>query len=271
MANVSGFSNSGLSLHRKTAALTLLALAVALPIAANAQASSADPTYVASSSETVLPDAPIPMGSSGSMDSTGTDGPQRPQSSVAPHFAVTIRPGQTAQHLRTGDKILMGFRASVSEFTAVGWVVSAGEAQAVDGSPNYGQTGKGFAQRLGAAAARNTSQDLFTYSILAPALHEDFRYYRMGDGHSFVKRTAYAITRPLITRTDGGHSTINFAMIGGNLSGAAMTQLYYPPTNRGFDETMKTFGGSMGGSAVGFVVREFIGDALRAIHSKRDM
>jgi hypothetical protein len=164
----------------------------------------------------------------------------------------------------------MGFRASVSPFAAMGWVASASYEQVADKSPNYGQTGKGFAQRLGASAARNTSQDLFTGSVLAPILHEDSRYYRLGDGHSFLARTAYALTRPLITRTDGGSETLNIAMLGGNLSGAALTQAYYPPVNRGLDETMKTFGSSMAGSAVGFLVREFFGGTFQILHTKQD-
>ena len=64
-------------------------------------------------------------------------------------------------------------------------MISAGYEQIVNGSPNYGQTGKGFAQRLGAASARASSENIFSDSVIAPILHQDPRYYRMGPGHPF--------------------------------------------------------------------------------------
>ena len=78
----------------------------------------------------------------------------------------------------------------------------------------------------------------------------------------------YAGTRGLVTRTDGGHTTLNLSNIGGNLAGSAMTNLYYPQLNRGLSQTMQTFGGSVGGSALGFVVSEFLSDTLEALHLK---
>jgi hypothetical protein len=137
-----------------------------------------------------------------------------------------------------------------------------------DGSPNYGSNGRGFAQRLGAAAARDSSEGIFSDSILAPVLHEDPRYYRMGPGRNFFVRLIYSGTRPLITRTDGGHLTPNFAQLGGNLAGSALTQAYYPQLNRGATQVLETFGGSIGGSAIGDVVSEFYGDFTHLFHAE---
>lgn len=116
---------------------------------------------------------------------------------------------------------------------------------------------------------RDSSEGIFTDAIMASVLHEDPRYYKMGPGHNFFKRAVYAVTRPLITRTDGGRTTVNIALLSGNLAGSALTQAYYPPVNRGFSQTMQTFGGSIGGSAVGFVVSEFLGDTLRTLGLKK--
>lgn len=182
----------------------------------------------------------------------------------------TIDTGETAPRLRVGDKILMGMRSSVTPFAALGWVVSAGYEQATNGSPNYGQTGKGFAQRLGAAAARDSSETIFSTSVMAPILHEDPRYYRMGAGHNVIHRAFYAATRTLVTRTDGGRTTANFAFLTGNLEGSALTQLYYPPGNRNLGEVLSTFGGSIGGSALGNLVTEFIGGSGSILHLKKD-
>ena len=185
---------------------------------------------------------------------------------VAGHLTKYIEPGQQAPTLRIGDKILLGIKDSASPLSAAGWLLSAGYSQAVNGSPNYGTNGKAFVQRLGASAARNVSEGIFSDSVMASVLHEDPRYYKMGKGHNVFKRALYAGTRPIITRTDGGRQTINFAYISGNLAGAALTQAYYPPVNRGATQVMQTWGGSIGGGAVGFLASEFLSDILQSVH-----
>jgi hypothetical protein len=106
-------------------------------------------------------------------------------------------------------------------------------------------------------------------SIFAPVFHEDPRYYVMGKGHNFFKRAIYAGTRVIITRTDDGHTTPNFSLLAGDAAGAALTTTYYPPANTSFSEGAKTFGGSLGGSALGFVVTEFLDDALHFVHLRK--
>ena len=218
----------------------------------------------------LLPNSP----SYSSSESTGTNslgfgaGYGKAGSKVASRYDKYLAAGETAPKLTASDKFVLGLKDAISPLSAIGWVASAGYAQAVDGSPNYGQTGKGFAQRLGAGAARDFSEGVIGDSILAPIFHEDPRYYKLGRGHSFVHRVVYAGTRGLVTRTDGGHATLNLSNIGGNLAGSAMTNLYYPQLNRGLSQTMQTFGGSVGGSALGFVVSEFLSDTLEALHLK---
>ena len=188
---------------------------------------------------------------------------------VAGHLDKYIKPGQQAPRLRSGDKILLGFKDSIGPLSATGWVLSAGWEQLIDSSPNYGTNGKAFAQRLGAAAARDISEAIFSDSVMSTVLHEDPRYYKMGDRHNIFKRALYAATRPIITRTDGGHTTLNLAYLSGNLAGAALTQAYYPPVNRGFSQVLQTYGGSIGGGALGFLSSEFLDDILRGIHLEK--
>ncbi len=215
-----------------------------------------------------LPDAPVASSAEYPAGGAHDAKPAEPTPPVADSFDKYILPGQQAPALHARDKFILGVRDAVSPLSAIGWLASAGYEQGVNGSPNYGQTGTGFAQRLGASAARASSEGIFGDSILAPLLHEDPRYYQLGRGHSFVRRLVYSGTRGLITRTDGGHTTVNLANLGGNLGGAALTNLYYPSLNTSFSETAKTFGGSVGGSALGFVVSEFLSDTLQFLHLK---
>jgi hypothetical protein len=158
----------------------------------------------------------------------------------------------------------------VSPFSAVGWFASAGYEQLVNGSPNYGTDRGAFGQRLGAAALRDASEGIFSDSVMSPILHEDPRYYRLGPSHNFFVRVIYSGTRPIIGRTDGGRTTPNIANLAGTLAGAALASAYYPPLNRGFTQTMETFGGSVGGSAVGDLASEFFADFLHLLHPKRN-
>ena len=197
----------------------------------------------------------------------GTPSPvSQPMASTTDKY---IAPGQSVPTLTVGNKIALGIKDAISPFSAIGWAISAGYAQGLDNSPNYGTNGKAFAQRFGASAARATSEGIFSDSIMASVLHEDPRYYRMGPGHNVLKRAAYAGTRAIITRTDSGRTTPNFALLSGNLAGSYLTKAYYPPLNQSNTEVFKTFGGSIGGSALGFVVSEFLSGALNIFHSSK--
>jgi hypothetical protein len=183
---------------------------------------------------------------------------------------MVVNPGQTVeQPMTVHDKIVGGMVNSVSLFAATGWLAAAGWEQLWNSSPNYGTDSGAFGERLGAAALRGVSEGVFSNSLFAPLFHEDPRYYVMGSGHGFFKRAIYAGTRAIITRTDSGRKTPNFSLIAGNLAGSALTIPYYPPLNTSFKEVMITFGGSIGGSALGFVVDEFIIDALVDLHLKK--
>jgi hypothetical protein len=188
---------------------------------------------------------------------------------LATRSDITIYPGQKAPPLSARDKRVMGLKQSFTLFSLIGWTTSAGYSQLVNGSPNYGTDSGAFGERLGAAALRNTSQNIFGNVIFAPLFHEDPRYYKMGKGHKGYKRIAYAATRALITRADDGHATPNYSLIAGRVFGAALSNAYYPETNRGFSQTAQTFGTSMGGAAIGFVVTEFLDEALEIAHLKK--
>ncbi len=218
-----------------------------------------------SSSMPPLPDAPEPV----ARPKTNPEGgpPTSPNSRSYRVFASqwdkTILAGEIAPRLSAADEVLLGFKSSFSRIAFAGWVFDAAYEQAINGSPKYGQNAGGFGERLGAAALRATSENVLTTSVFAPLYREDPRYYILGSRHNAFVRIGYALTRPIITRTNDGRRTINYAQLSGNLAGSALTQTYYPAVNTGLGETMKTFGGSMEGAALGSVIREFFaGSAL---------
>ncbi len=185
------------------------------------------------------------------------------------HHDVTIAPGQTVPRLSGKDKRVLGLEQSFTLFSAVGWITSAGYSHLVNGSPNYGTDSGAFGMRLGATAVRATSQNMLGNALFAPLFHQDPRYYKLGKGNNFLRRAIYAATRAVITRNDDGANRPNYSLLAGNLAGAALTNAYYPTLNQGFGPTAKTFGSSVGGSAIGFVVSEFLSDGLEYAHLKR--
>lgn len=170
---------------------------------------------------------------------------------------MLIDPEEVAPSLSATDKVGMGLKGAVSPFSVIGWVVSATYSETFNRSPNYGQSAKNYAQRLGAAAARASSEDIFSTSVMAPILHEDPRYFVEGPGHPGFHRAFYAVSRVLMTKKDDGRDTINFALLTGNAIGAGLTQTYYPAGDRNFHGTATTFGVSLAGSAVKFLFEEF--------------
>jgi hypothetical protein len=279
------------STHQTTLriAVAILAAVVSFSTAqcviAQTPLATTSPTNIADASLFLnLLDSPGYLGSSSTRANVTDEDPENPndqqtasnlnqQSTVRTRhigrLSMTIAPNEIAEPMSVNTKVVAGLKNSVSLFSLTGWIASAGWAQLTNGSPNYGTDRGAFGQRLGAAAVRNISESIFTDSLFAPVFHEDSRYYIMGRGHNVFKRAVYAATRAVVTRTDSGHTTPNLALLAGNASGSALTVAYYPAKNTTFSEVAQTFGGSVGGSAIGFVVTEFLGDAVEFVHLKK--
>ena len=247
----------------------ILALLIAvIPFAAAQAPLASNPVdgTIAASTRLDIPDSPgflfTSSNSSADPDSVSFDPGTKPVFKHAPHLRLTVYQGEIADPMTVSDKVKAGLKSSVSLFSMAGWLASAGYEQLNNGIPNYGTDAGAFGQRLGIGAIHGISNGVFSNSLFAPIFHQDPRYYVMGSGHPFLKRLVYAATRPIISRTDSGHLTPNFALFAGNGAGAALTAIYYPAQNTTFKEVSKTFGTSLGGSAFGFVVNEFVIDAL---------
>jgi hypothetical protein len=224
----------------------------------------------------VLPDAPTaptpeaPVGFGGlprsDVDRTVTTHAPKPAASPTDKY---IAPGQVAPKQKLVDKILLGLKDAGSAKTIFAATVAAGISHANDSSPNFGRNSTAYAQRFGAGMARGGSYSIFSDSIMASLLHQDPRYYRLGKSHKVAKRLAYAVTRPLIGRTDSGHLMPNISLVVGHAGGAYLTKLYYPENNTSNSEILETFGFSFMGSAIEYGVNEFLSGALNIVHNSR--
>ena len=175
----------------------------------------------------------------------------------APKYANVIEPEYQQAGLTGLSKSAYALHELFSDQFPVEVVISAGISHGANSDPLYGKDRNAFAQRVGAAGARQASQIVFSEAFMAPLLHEDPRYYVMGSGHSMFKRVGYAATRVLFTRTDSGRTTPNLALLAGYGGSAALTQLYYPVRSRDTTAVLSGYGLSLGGRAIGYELAEF--------------
>ena len=164
--------------------------------------------------------------------------------------------------------MLYAFREQASINSLIGATFSAGLSHGLDSSPHYGHNKEAFAQRFGAAYARQTTQAVMTDGVFSPIFHDDPRYYVLGSGHKFINRVFYAATRVVVVRSDEGRNRFNVPLLAGYAVAAGVNNAYYPPLDRGAKETGINYLTSLGGAIVAFEVSEFYHDALRAVHLK---
>jgi hypothetical protein len=185
---------------------------------------------------------------------------------VAPLHTKYILPNQRAQTLAAHDKMLIALEDIYSPMNFGGILAAAGYEQLRNGQPNYGTDRGAFGERLGAAGIRDTAQGVLTDGVFAPLFHQDPRYYVEGSGYSVVHRALYAATRPIITRTDAGRQTINGSLLLGYAATSLLNNAYYPSVNRNARDNAEAFAGSIGGSALGFVLTEFTSSLWGKFH-----
>jgi hypothetical protein len=154
-----------------------------------------------------------------------------------------------------------------SEFVLTGFV--AGLGQAANSNPSYGQGMQGYGKRYGTAYGDNFVENFMASAIFPSLLHQDPRYYELGHG-GFFRRTAHAIGRILITRSDSGHTQVNFSELGGAFAAASIsTYTYHPSSERGIGNVVSVWGTQMSWDAATYVLKEFWPD-LRKLSKKKN-
>ena len=137
----------------------------------------------------------------------------------------------------------------------------AGLYQLENTHPEFGQGLKGYFRRFGTSYCDQVSGNIMTEGLFPILLKEDPRYFRMAEG-SKTKRTLYALSRILVTRTDAGNKTINYSELIGNGVAAGIGLSYYPD-NRDLPDYLQNWGVELGTDATSQVLKEFWPDVKR--------
>jgi hypothetical protein len=171
-----------------------------------------------------------------------------------PNFYVVY--DRDPEPLSTKLKFQLALRTSIDPVTIGGVGVLAAIHQAGD-TPNYRQGWGGYGERFGAAAADGISDIMIGGAILPSLLHQDPRYFYQGTGTN-KSRVFHALSSPFVCRGDNGKLQPNFSSVGGDLSSSALSNLYYPPSNRGAGLVFGNFVISTGERMLSSVIQEFV-------------
>jgi hypothetical protein len=152
-----------------------------------------------------------------------------------------------------------------SSFVFVG--ITSGLAFWTEAHPDLGEDGipalwgycwRGFVDKA--------SGNYMVIFALPTILHEDERYYAMGEGN-FYKRGVYAASRILITPNYRGHNTFNAAEVFGRAASQGISLSYYPKGDHTAGALAVKFGWAMGRDALTNVFREYWPDiATHVLH-----
>jgi hypothetical protein len=130
-----------------------------------------------------------------------------------------------------------------------------------DSHPQFGQGLKGYAKRLGTSYTDQIVGNMLAEGVLPSLFHEDPRYFRMNEGKG-SKRLLYAISRIVITRTDSGGKSFNFAEVFGNGIAAGVGLSYYADS-RSPGDYLQNWGTQLGTDALSQILKEFWPDVKR--------
>lgn len=173
---------------------------------------------------------------------------------IIPNFYVVYDPNPVP--LTTKLKFQLALKTSTDVVTVLGVGVLAGINQAGD-TPNYPQGWKGYGERFGAAAADGFSDIMIGGAILPSLLHQDPRYYYQGTGTN-KSRALHALSSPFVCKGDNGRLQPNYSSLGGDLGSAALSNIYYPSSNRGAGLVFQNFFLSTSERMMSSLVQEFI-------------
>ena len=148
---------------------------------------------------------------------------------IIPNFYVSYE--NDAAPLTTGMKFKLALKVSTDPVTVAGVFLVASAKQAAN-TPDYGQGWGAYGKRFGATAADGFSDIMIGGAILPSLLHQDPRYFYQGTGTT-GSRIRHAMFSPFVAKGDNGKWQPNYSSLGGDLAASALSNLYYPRSNRG--------------------------------------
>jgi hypothetical protein len=174
---------------------------------------------------------------------------------IVPNFAA-VSADTKLPPLSVGDKFTLARQDSVDYSSFVWAGLQAAQSMALRSDPELGHGLAGYSRYYWRAFADQASGSFFTEAIVPALTHEDPRYYTLGHG-GFFRRTKYALSQVVLTRTDSGGVSFNYSEVVGNGMEAGLANLYYPAQDRGLRKTAENWATQLEAAALNNIIREF--------------
>ena len=155
---------------------------------------------------------------------------------IMPEFNL-VSSGEAAP-IGPKEKFSLFFHSAFDPFQFVLAGIDAGIEQAENTYPEWHQGFAGFAKRYAASYGDSFDGNLWGNAILPSVLHQDPRYYRIGHG-TFKHRVIYMALSTVRCKGDNGKWQPNISNVAGNIIGGAVSNLYYPASQRGVGLTFE--------------------------------
>ena len=174
---------------------------------------------------------------------------------VIPNFYSTY--DWNAPPMQAKQKFQLSIRSLIDPVSFLTVAGIAGVQQYRNAFPEYGGGIEGYGKRYGAALATNVSGTLLGRAVYPSIFHQDPRYFYKGKG-GIRSRALYAISAAVIARGDDGRWKPNYSSMLGKFSAAAISNLYYPSSDRGASQVVFNGLAGIGEGAVRNLIGEFV-------------
>jgi hypothetical protein len=186
---------------------------------------------------------------------------------VVPNFAAVSANTQLPP-LSTKGKFWLATEDSFDYSSFIWTGILAGQGFGLKSYPEFGQGMAGYGRYYWHTFVDGVSGTFFTEAIVPWISREDPRYYTLGHG-GFFRRSGYALSRVVITKTDSGGRSFNWSEVGGNALEATLANAYYPSQERGARQTAINWGAQIESAVLNNIAKEFWPDIRRLIFREK--
>ena len=153
-------------------------------------------------------------------------------------------------------KFRLALKTTTDPITILGSAFLAGIDQAAN-NHHFGHGGEAYAQRFGARYGNGLTDIMIGGAILPTILHQDPRHFYHGTG-TMKSRMLHALSTPFICKGDNGRWQPNYSGLGGYLASGAISNAYYPASDRGPGLTFSTTFIDIAADMANGLIQEFV-------------
>jgi Carboxypeptidase regulatory-like domain len=174
---------------------------------------------------------------------------------VFPNFYSTYDPH--APPMLGKQKFQLALRSAIDPVEFASAAAVAGAEQYENVFPSFGTGVTGYMKRYAGAYAGSVSSRMIANGLLPSVFHQDPRYFYRGTG-SGMSRAFYAVKSVFVARGDNGRWGPNYSRILGSFASGALSNLYYPASDRGLTLTLSNGAVNLASDGGANLLREFV-------------